>query len=159
MYTCVIDRFSLVQWRTYCSAFSAMSVYQAGLYGQLHSNSPFRSCSRVAVLEGTAVRALAQLRIKKIPFLNVGAAEVDWGPIWHYDQEAMEDEVLGLLLDTLKEEYCLKQKLELRLRPRSTLSPDRDAKLEDLFKSHGFQKNTAKKQPMLQLGLRLRLKI
>jgi lipid II:glycine glycyltransferase (peptidoglycan interpeptide bridge formation enzyme) len=117
-----------------------MNIYQTGLYGQLHSKGIFRSCSRVVVLDGTDVKALVQLRIKTIPFLNVGAAEVDWGPIWHHDQEDMEGETLGLLLDALKEEYCLKRKLELRIRPRSTLSADFDERMEPIYISHGFKK-------------------
>lgn len=143
MHSCIIDKLNIDQWEKYCSAFSMMNIYQTGLYGQLHSKSIFRSCSRVVVLDGTDVKALVQLRIKNIPFLNVGATEVDWGPIWQPDQKDMEDETLGLLLDTLKEEYCLKRKLELRIRPRSTVSPDNGARLEDIFTNHGFQKNTA----------------
>lgn len=141
MYSCIIDQLSLDRWEIYCSAFSAMNIYQAGLYGQLHSKGIFRSCSRVAVLDGMTVKALAQLRIKKIPFLKVGVAEVDWGPIWHNDQKGIEDEAIGVLLDTLKEEYCLKRKLDVRIRPRSTMSSDEDARQEALFLSHGFRKN------------------
>jgi len=120
-----------------------MNIYQTGLYGQLHSKGIFRSCDRVAVLDGADVKALVQLRIKTIPFLNVGVAEVDWGPIWHHDQGDMEGEALGQLLDALKKEYCLKRKLELRIRPQSTVLPDNNARVEDIFTNHGFQKNTA----------------
>ena len=117
-----------------------MNLYQAGLYGQLNSNSMFRSCSRVAAFDGAQVKALVQLRIKGIPFSKVGVAEADWAPVWDCEGDGCH-QILGFLLDSLRREYCLRRQLELRISPRSTFSEEKDGRLEEVFTRHGFHKN------------------
>ena len=136
-----IDRFTSDEWDQFCLELPEMSIYQIGLYGQLHSKSMFRSCSRIAVSRDKKIMAVAQVRIKSVPFLPIGVAEIDWGPLWNDCQNNIKDEGLAILLDELKKEYCEKRKLQLRIRPRSTMSLDIDAQIHEIFINHGFHKN------------------
>lgn len=141
MYTTRIDRVDPEEWDRLCCKFNGMNVYQTGLYGDLHCKGIFRSCSRIAVLQEQEVAALAQLRIKRIPLLPFGAAEMDWGPLWGSVAGSTDLSALGKLLDEIRSEYCVKRKLQVRIRPRSTVLSDIDTKLHDLLTDRGFNKN------------------
>jgi lipid II:glycine glycyltransferase (peptidoglycan interpeptide bridge formation enzyme) len=141
MYTVMIDQWSSEEWDNACATFSGRSLYQMGLYGLLHSSGLFRYCSRIAVFKDQQIAAAAQLRIKRIPVLSVGLADVDWGPIWN-DREGNADfDALGAILNALRSEYCGNRKLQVRIRPRSTMDKNKDAMMAELFEKHGFRRN------------------
>jgi hypothetical protein len=141
MYETFIDQIDGEEWDNLCSLFPGMSLYQTGLYGELHSNGVLRSCSRIAISKNTKIIAAAQLRIKKIPFFAAGVAEVDWGPLWMPVNGSIDRFALKELLDGIREEYCNKRGLQVRIRPRSTMSQEIDSALNDLFIQRGYLKN------------------
>lgn len=129
-------------WSQHCRHFQDMILHQIWHYADLHSRSPFRQADSAVLLDGHGCPlAMARIRIKKIPLAGVGVAEIDRGPLWIRCESKPRLNVLGMMLDSLKQEYCIKRNLELRMRPRSTMDPDIDAQLPDLFEKHGFHKN------------------
>ncbi|NTU73058.1 GNAT family N-acetyltransferase [Candidatus Roizmanbacteria bacterium] len=141
MYETVIDQSDSEEWNRLCSGFTGMSIYQTGLYGELHSAGILRSCSRIAIFKESQVVAAAQLRIKLVPVLSIGVAEIDWGPLWCSSNGKMDRLGLGVLLDEIRREYCEKRKLQIRVRPRSTVSQNTDLELHELLMQHGYCKN------------------
>lgn len=140
-YRFVTDQWTAAEWQSLTSSFSDMNIYQTWHYAALHSRGPFRSVSRAAVCANGCIQVMAQLRIKTIPLCNIGTVEADWGPLWHLKESASDESTLGQFLDELRNEYCQKRNLQVRLKPRSTMSEEKDAKLIEILERHGFNRN------------------
>ncbi len=131
------DRWNSQQWDALASQFPAMSIYQLGLYGELHSPGRFRDYSRAALLgDGGRPVALLQMRVKRLPLQRGGVADGDWGPLW----ESLDP--LAAFLQRLRKEYVEKRKMELRLTPVSTCSEAQDKELVQCLQEQGFRRNS-----------------
>lgn len=142
MYRFLVDQITSDQWYRYSEEFASMNIYQAWHYADLHCRGPLRNASRAILLnsDGNA-RAMAQLRIKKLPMISTGVADVEWGPLWNTDSQILMHEELKLFLRYLKQEYVDKRKLIARIWPRSVYSEGEDASLSRVFAEEGFQKD------------------
>ncbi len=140
-YRFVTDQWTVEKWQSLASGFSGMNIYQTWHYGALHSRGPFRSVSRAAVFVNSCIQVMAQLRIKTIPLCNIGVAEIEWGPLWHSENPTQSEPALCAFLEGLRIEYCDKRKLEVRLKPRSTMAADGDARLIQILEDQGFHRN------------------
>ncbi|MBP7051868.1 MAG: GNAT family N-acetyltransferase [Phycisphaerae bacterium] len=130
------DQWSSSQWDSLTSRFAATSIYQLGLYAELHSAGRFREYSRAALFDQEhKVAASLQMRIKRLPFQQGGVADGEWGPLWeNLDQ-------LAAFLRCLHQEYVEKRKMELRLTPASTYSDSLDKELVQCLEEQGFRRN------------------
>lgn len=130
------DRWSSTQWDALTSRFPATSIYQLGLYAELHSSGRFRRYSRAALFGADRqVVSLLQMRIKRLPFQQGGVADGEWGPLWDNLDH------LAAFLQHLREEYVKKRKMVLRLTPTSTYSDSLDKELVQCLEEQGFCRN------------------
>jgi len=88
-------------------------------------------------------KVVAQFRVKKIPFINTGVADVEWGPLWNNNGDNSNFDELRLFLRHVKKEYTEKRGLITRIWPRSTYSEEGDTSLSNVFAEEGFEINTA----------------
>ena len=130
------DQWSSSQWDSLTSRFAATSIYQLGLYAELHSAGRFRECSRAALFDQEhKVAASLQMRIKRLPLQQGGVADGEWGPLWENLGQ------LAAFLRCLRQEYVEKRKMELRLTPASTYSDSLDKELVQCLEEQGFRRN------------------
>ncbi|MEK6797430.1 MAG: peptidoglycan bridge formation glycyltransferase FemA/FemB family protein [Planctomycetota bacterium] len=102
-------------WGELSSAFSDHNIYQTWAFGGVSAEQTKSQVCRAIVRRGEAVIGLAQLRIKRIPFLGMGVAYVFRGPLWRCGGARPDDlrEVLALL----RQEFCRLRGLNLRVLP------------------------------------------
>ncbi len=133
------DRVSRDEWCAAARAFADLSLYQHWDYGAVHSRGIGRRVVRIAVRDRGRTKAMAQCRIKALPFTGQGVAEIDWGPLWLYEGEAQAG-ALQALLQALRTDLVERLGLTLRVTPRG--GPDCDvARLEDLLLQEGLVHN------------------
>ena len=126
-------------WCREARKFRDSSLYQQWDYGVQHCDGLGRSVVHVAVHNGTRIGAMAQCRIKRLPFLRGGVAEVDWGPLWRLGSESDAGAVMALLKE-LRQRLVGRQRLRLKITPRvedSECAP----RLSDMLVEAGFQLN------------------
>ncbi|MCA9433764.1 MAG: GNAT family N-acetyltransferase, partial [Candidatus Omnitrophica bacterium] len=118
------------EWIDLSNQFPSMNIYQRWDYAELHSGGKNRSVIRAGLFDGQIPLALAQMRVKKLPILGVGVAELEWGPLYRGTEE------LKAFLGALKNEVNNRLGYELRVHPKSTYHDEGDAfvrgALEDL---------------------------
>jgi hypothetical protein len=130
------DRWNAQQWDMLASCFPVASIYQLGLYAEMHSPGRFRSYSR-AVLYGADELpvAMVQMRVKRLPFQKGGVADGEWGPLW----ENLDS--LAAFLSFLRREYVESGSVQLRLTPASTYSEAVDKEVIRCLHEQGFERN------------------
>ncbi|MCA9419002.1 MAG: GNAT family N-acetyltransferase, partial [Candidatus Omnitrophica bacterium] len=74
-----------------------------------------------------------------IPFLGVGVAEMEWGPLWRIESGEAGLEELTRFFHELKEELCGKRKWEVRLYPHSTHPHGLDQTVQEMLMEQSFQ--------------------
>ncbi|MGN6387638.1 MAG: hypothetical protein ACTHMT_15515, partial [Verrucomicrobiota bacterium] len=137
----LIDSFSQEQWTAYASTFLDNNLYQSWDYGAVHSMGKGRRVSRVVWMDDGRPLAMAQLRVKSIPFAKVGVAEVNWGPIWQSQTERTDPGLIAEFLKLLRAEFCEKQGLDLRVEPRPSFPDIQDCNHKNDSGWDGFSLN------------------
>lgn len=127
------------EWGSLVSAFPALSLYQTWDYAQRHSPGRHRTVLRAVLGENDELRALGQMRVKRLPLLKAGTAELEWGPLYR----SLHD--LGLFLVELRKEVVERRGIELRVHPRSTYQEEDDAELVRSIESAGFARDEAER--------------
>jgi lipid II:glycine glycyltransferase (peptidoglycan interpeptide bridge formation enzyme) len=113
-FTSEVDTVTERDWQERLQEFDDANIYQTWSYAEV-SWGLGNTSHLVLKKEGRTV-ALAQVRVLKIPFVNVGIAYARWGPIWRRSTEADED-VFRQAARALRNEFTCKRSLVLRLFP------------------------------------------
>jgi lipid II:glycine glycyltransferase (peptidoglycan interpeptide bridge formation enzyme) len=113
-FTSEVDTVTERDWQERLQEFDDANIYQTWPYAEV-SWGPGNTSHLVLKKEGRTV-ALAQVRVLKIPFVNIGIAYARWGPIWRRSTEADED-VFRQAVRALRNEFTCKRSLVLRLFP------------------------------------------
>ncbi len=92
--------------------------------------------SHLVLTRNGGVAALAQARIKKLPFLKIGIAYVQWGPVWRRSASEMNAETFRQAIRALRNEYVCKRGLSLRLFP--ILFDDNASCFSQILDEEGF---------------------
>jgi lipid II:glycine glycyltransferase (peptidoglycan interpeptide bridge formation enzyme) len=79
---------------------------------------------------------MAQFRLKRLPFLQAGVAEANWGPLW---TPAAGVESLGEFLRHIRREYCERRGLDVRLELPADLGVDGGSQMTETLESCGFR--------------------
>jgi lipid II:glycine glycyltransferase (peptidoglycan interpeptide bridge formation enzyme) len=122
-YSVEIDTVDKSTWHGLLQLFDDANIYQTWSYEAERSGE--RQISHLLLKKDGNVVAAAQARITKIPFINVGAAYVRWGPMWCLHGRPRDHEILALAVRCLRNEYVCQRRLPLRLLPR-VLNDKRD---------------------------------
>lgn len=132
-YSSEVDTVSERHWCERLQEFYDANIYQTWSYaevswGREHTN-------RLVLKKSDRTVALAQVRVFKLPFVNMGIAYVRFGPIWRYSIEADED-VFRQAVRALRNEFTCKRGLVLRLFP--ALFDDDLLSYSAILKEEGF---------------------
>jgi lipid II:glycine glycyltransferase (peptidoglycan interpeptide bridge formation enzyme) len=133
------DNISRDEWFSLLQQFNDATIYQTWTYGSVRWGE--RSLSHQVVKRSGEVIAIAQVTIKKLPFLSLGIAYIPWGPLWRKKGNAGDLENLQYAIKFLKDEYVKKRGLILRIRPN--IVAEHDDSVENLFQGEGFSFNSS----------------
>jgi hypothetical protein len=134
-YSVEIDKIDKSRWHELLKEFDDATFYQTWSYGERFWGRDGMS-HVVLAHEGRAV-AIAQVRIFRSPIPGVGAAYLNWGPLWKRNGEGVDRDRLRNILRALRNEYVLGRKLNLRILPKIYLQPDSED-IKGLFLDEGF---------------------
>lgn len=130
---CEVDRSSPAEWAEIGRHFLDHSIYQTWAFGEVSAADTGSRISRAIVREGGDVIGAAQVRIKKIPFLNTGLAYIYFGPM---SRRRDSRDRFSEVLSALREEFATRQGLGLRIvANRWKAAPDSGG---DLAREAGF---------------------
>jgi lipid II:glycine glycyltransferase (peptidoglycan interpeptide bridge formation enzyme) len=113
-YTSEIDAVNEPTWCQLLSAFNDANIYQTWSYAEVSWG--LDNTSHLVLKKDGRTVAVAQVRVVKIPFVNIGIAYVRWGPIWQRSTEVDED-IFRQAVRALRNEFTCKRNLLLRLFP------------------------------------------
>jgi lipid II:glycine glycyltransferase (peptidoglycan interpeptide bridge formation enzyme) len=113
-FTSEVDTVTERDWQEQLQEFDDANIYQTWSYAEVSWG--LDNTSHLVLKQDGRTVALAQVRVLKIPFVNIGIAYVRWGPIWRRSAEADED-VFRQAVRALRNEFTCKRSLVLRLFP------------------------------------------
>ena len=113
-FTSEVDTVVERDWQERLQEFDDANIYQTWSYAEVGWG--LKNTSHLVLKKDDRIVALAQVRVLKIPFVQIGIAYVRWGPIWRRSTEADED-VFRQAVRALRNEFTCKRGLVLRLFP------------------------------------------
>jgi hypothetical protein len=114
-YTAEFDSVEESTWHVLLKQFVDANIYQTWPYAEVTCGR--RNISHLVLRKDGAVAALAQARIAKVPFINIGIAYIHWGPLWRTSTCESPAETLRQAVRALRNEYAYNRGLVLRLFP------------------------------------------
>ena len=131
------------QWLLFTRQFQDYSYRQSWDYGTLLANKRNAKSEHVGIFEGEIPIALADVRVKEIPWLGGGLAFISFGPLAHHGKGS-ELSSLREALSAIKEEYARKRNLLLRIQPPLSDLQALD-RVTEIFRESGFQQASSSK--------------
>jgi lipid II:glycine glycyltransferase (peptidoglycan interpeptide bridge formation enzyme) len=123
------------EWNDVLAQFDDASIYQTHAYGAVRWGSD--KLSHAIVRRNGEIVGAAQAIIYKVPLIPAGIAYVPWGPLWRKKgADASTDNLAGIIAG-MKEEYCAKRGLLLRVAP-CIVEEDDARRLSELFQNTGY---------------------
>jgi len=123
--------------RTWCQTlqdFDDANIFQTWAYDAVRYGRG--SISHLLLRRSDEIAAIAQARIIKLPFLDVGIAYVRWGPLWRRRDAEIHAETFRQAIRALRNEYVGRRRLVVRLFP--LLFDDRSGRFASILKEEGF---------------------
>jgi lipid II:glycine glycyltransferase (peptidoglycan interpeptide bridge formation enzyme) len=114
-YTSEVDTVTERDWHERLQEFDDSNIYQTWSYGEVMWGP--HNTSHLVLKNNGDIVALAQVRLARIPLLNVGIAYIFRGPVWRPRETTLDEEALRQALRALRNEYVCKRGLLLRLAP------------------------------------------
>lgn len=133
-YVAEFDTVSRLQWYEVLEQFEDASVYQSWEYDTVRQGE--KNLSHFVLKSDDGIVAAAQIRMKKIPVLGIGAAYMRWAPLWRVRGKSADSNIFRMAIRALKNEYVNKRGLFLRIFP-FLLDAD-DPCLKEILCSEGF---------------------
>lgn len=113
-FTSEVDTVTEQGWHNCLQEFEDANIYQTWSYAEVSWG--LGNTSHLFLKKEGRIVALTQVRILKVPFVNIGIAYVRWGPVWRRPTEA-DEEVFRQAVRALRNEFTCKRGLLLRLFP------------------------------------------
>jgi hypothetical protein len=139
-------------WLQYTPEFADYNYRQAWDFGIASAKRVGALCEHVAIKQTEQqIVALADVRIRKLPFIGGGIAYINGGPlVWKKaEQNAYQSAVCVNLVKTLVHEYVGRRKFALRIAPSIFCGETFGNDLITALISHGFVQSSVKKQTIL----------
>jgi lipid II:glycine glycyltransferase (peptidoglycan interpeptide bridge formation enzyme) len=114
-YTSEIDGVDEQTWCHLLQEFDDANLYQTWSYASVLSGR--RSMSHLILRRNGDVAAIAQARITRLPFINLGIAYIQWGPLWRRGNREADTETFRQSIRALRNEFVCKRGFSLRLFP------------------------------------------
>jgi len=135
-YSVEIDKVTKQEWSDLLTRFDDATIYQTWSYGAVRWGE--KSLSHLLLKKEGEVVGMAQVSIKRIPFLPCGIAYVPWGPLWHKKGGNEDWEVFRQLVRVLRDEYATRRGLLLRIAPNEIESPERN--ITGMLQEEGYMR-------------------
>ncbi len=114
-YTSEVDTVDERRWCEILQEFDDASIYQTWSYAAVIGGR--RNMSHLILRENGDIAAVAQARIARLPFINVGIAYIRWGPLWRRGATEVNVDTFRQAVRALRNEFVCKRGLVLRLFP------------------------------------------
>jgi lipid II:glycine glycyltransferase (peptidoglycan interpeptide bridge formation enzyme) len=137
-YSIETGNISEAEWNGLLAQFNDATIYQTHAYGAVRWGSD--KLSHAVVRRNGEIVGAAQAVIYKVPLIPAGIAYIPWGPLWRKRGEDASTDNLAGILTGLKEEYCTKRGLLLRISP-SIVEDANASHLPNLFQGMGYVKD------------------
>jgi hypothetical protein len=124
------------EWSAACGAFRDHSYRQLWAFGSACAQRVGAASEHVAIHDRATLLGLADVRIKRVPWIGAGVAYINGGPLVRRG-DGCDGDRLRACLAALGAEYCTRRGLVLRVAP-SLGPPEWCAVLSDTFAALGF---------------------
>jgi hypothetical protein len=149
-YSVEIDSVAKEQWHNIIIDFRDCTINQTWDFGAALAGE--RNLSHIVVRRQEKVCAAVQVRTRLVPVLGGGLAYVIGGPLWRKEGNDSELCDLGVALRFLREEYIIKRKMMLFIRPNIYTNDPKVEDLRALFRENGYRhQNSAQKTMIINL--------
>jgi hypothetical protein len=132
-----IDNIDKAEWHARLPEFDDATFYQTWSYGERSWGS--NNLSHIVLKHEGRLVSMAQLRVQAFPLLRMGAAYLNWGPLWRRKDEVENRAYLRNMLRALYQEYVLKRDYALRILPKIYALPDNEG-LKEIFSEESFSR-------------------
>lgn len=102
-------------WHRLMQDFDDANIYQTWNFALLVQNE--KIVKHLAIYSNKNLIGLVKVRIRTVPILNRGIAYILNGPMWQKKNHLNNTQVLSDILFALREEFVVKQRLVLRIKP------------------------------------------
>ncbi len=136
-----IDKIDREKWDGLIAQFDDASLSQTWSMGTLSKKG--RSVSHIVLKAGEEILGCCQARLLRLPFFNLGIADIDWGPLYRKKGQEENSEVLIHLIRRIKDEYGVKRGYLVRIWPRAT--GDRKEVFKEILEDEGFKLNVSER--------------
>src|SRR5580704_2036171 len=113
-FTSEVDTVTERDWHECLQEFDDANIYQTWSYAEVSWG--LGNTSHLVLRKNGRIVALTQVRILKVPFVNIGIAYVRWGPVFRHPTETDPD-AFRQVVRALRNEFTCKRGLLLRLFP------------------------------------------
>ena len=133
-YVSEVDTVDERTWYQTLQDFDDANIYQTWAYDAVRCGR--ENISHLLLKRSGHIAAVAQARIIKLPFLDVGIAYVRWGPLWRRRDAEVHAETFRQAIRALRNEYAGRRRLVVRLFP--LLFDDGSGCFASILKEEGF---------------------
>ena len=145
-----VDKVSEIEWDTLLRCFDDASMHQTWAAGEVARGRG--NLSHLILRKREDIVGMCQVIISRAPILNVGIADIHYGPLWRKRGCSVSIEDFVAMICCIKEEYAMNRKLLVRLWPNEFIDETND--YVAFLKQAGFQINiSAQPQRTLLLNL------
>jgi hypothetical protein len=132
----MIDACTEREWGALGRTFRDYNLYQAWAYGDSSAARSGSQVHRIIVRRQDRVIGMAQVCVKRIPFVGGGVAQAYWGPLWRSSEAPPHD--CAEVLEAVRVEFADRRGLNLRLITNVILCPHDEAQLSSVFRKAGY---------------------
>ena len=133
-YHAEIDTIDKKKWYDVIRNFDDANIYQTWAYDEIRCGR--KNISHMILKQDGKIVAAAQLRLARIPVMNVGVAYCRWGPLFKPMERDEHLEAFAQAIRALRNEYACRRGLALRIYP--FLFDDESEKYLPVLKQEGF---------------------
>ncbi len=130
-----LDTVTREEWSAYLQLFDDASLYQTWDYASVIY--PGQRSHHVVLFRGSEVAALAMVRVKIVPILGFGLANVWWGPLFKRKGHEQDISAIEAILKYLREEFVARRNLRLRIVPN--ISRENESSMLAALQRGGFK--------------------
>lgn len=117
-FTIELDSMDRDAWTRCLAQFDDASIYQTWSFAATHRRG--RSVSHLLLKAGPEIVAGCQVRLRRLPWLNLQIADLQWGPLCVRHGQLPEPAILFQFIQAAREEYGRKRGCFLRIWPHAT---------------------------------------
>jgi lipid II:glycine glycyltransferase (peptidoglycan interpeptide bridge formation enzyme) len=138
-YTVEVDTVDRGSWYSTLRRFADANIYQTWSYEAVRSGE--RNLSHLLLKRSGDIVAAAQVRLTRMPYLNVGVAYVRWGPMWRLQGTDEDEKIFAQALRALRNEYASRRRYFVRFLP--CLFDDQAERFRAIIEREGFTRPTS----------------